>query len=59
MLALIVAVLGTVGVWLLAALLLLLAWFVDRYPWGFWVVLISLFGGITGIGIYHDFIAAG
>lgn len=59
MLALIVAALGTVGVWLLAGFLLFFFWIIDRHPWVFWVVLFSIFGGVAGLGIYDDFIATG
>lgn len=59
MLALIVAALGVVGVWLLAGFLLFFVWTMDRHPLVFWAVLFSIFGGVAGLGIYDDFIVAG
>ena len=56
---LIAAILGVVGVWLLVGFFLFSVWIMDRRPWVFWGVLFSIFGGVAGIGIYDDFIAAG
>ena len=57
--AVVAVVLGVVGIWSLAGFLLFFAWVSVRHSWVFWVVLISLFGGVIGLGIYDDFIAAG
>jgi len=57
--AVIAAILGTVGIWLLAGFLLFFVWIIDRHPWVFWLVLFSIFGGVAVLGIYDDFIAAG
>ena len=57
--AVVAAVLGVVGIWSLAGFLLFFAWVSARHSWVFWVVLISLFGGLMGLAIYQDFVAVG
>ena len=57
--AVVAVILGALGIWLLAGFLLFYAWISVRHPRVFWVVLISVFGGLIGLGIYDDFIATG